>query len=64
MLWKPCIQKDDLMSLIPDKSCDLLVFASPLFLDNFSKNKSFIERFYCIAEEDSNPSLEDMKNIL
>ena len=56
---KPCIQKDDFNELIPDiKSCDLLVFASPLFFWTISaKIKAFIERFYCIAEEDSNPSL-------
>uniref|UniRef100_UPI0026EB01C7 flavodoxin family protein n=2 Tax=Fusobacterium TaxID=848 RepID=UPI0026EB01C7 len=56
---KPCIQKDDFNELIPDiKSCDLLVFASPLFFWTISaKIKAFIERFYCIAEEDSNPPL-------
>ena len=41
---KPCIQKDDFNELIPDiKSCDLLVFASPLFFWTISaKIKAFI----------------------
>ena len=38
------------------KEADLLVFASPLFFWTISsKLKAFIERFYCIAEEDPNP---------
>lgn len=54
---KPCIQKDDFNNLIPKiKSADLIVFASPLlFWTISSKLKAFIERFYCIAEEDDNP---------
>ena len=38
------------------KEADLIVFASPLlFWTISSKIKAFIERFYCIAEEDPNP---------
>ena len=37
---------------------DLIVFASPLlFWTISSRLKAFIERFYCIAEEDKNPPL-------
>lgn len=56
---KPCIQKDDFNSLVPKiKEADLIVFASPLlFWTISSKLKAFIERFYCIAEEDPNPPL-------
>lgn len=56
---KPCIQKDAFNSLIPKiKSADLIVFASPLLFWTFSsKLKAFIERFYCLAEEDANPPL-------
>lgn len=56
---KPCVQKDDFNELVPDiKSCDLLVFASPLYFWTMSSNiKAFIERFYCIAEEDPNPPM-------
>mgnify|MGYP002582087537 CR=1 FL=1 len=40
------------------KTADLIVFASPLlFWTLSSKIKAFIERFYCIAEEDPNPPL-------
>ena len=54
---KPCIQKDDFNSIIPKiKESDLLILASPLYFWTISsKIKAFIERFYCIAEEDSNP---------
>jgi len=54
---KPCVQKDGFNELIPAiKSADLIVFASPLlFWTISSKLKAFIERFYCIAEEDENP---------
>lgn len=54
---KSCIQKDDFNNLVPKiKSADLIVFASPLlFWTISSKLKAFIERFYCIAEEDENP---------
>lgn len=56
---KPCIQKDVFNELIPKiKSADLIVFASPLYFWTISsKIKAFIERFYCIAEEDTNPPL-------
>lgn len=56
---KPCIQKDSFNVLVPKiKDADLIVFASPLYFWTFSsKIKAFIERFYCIAEEDSNPPL-------
>ena len=56
---KPCVQKDDFNEIIPKiKTADLMVFASPLlFWTISSKLKAFIERFYCIAEEDSNPLL-------
>lgn len=38
------------------KQSDLIVFASPLYFWTISsKLKAFIERFYCIAEEDPNP---------
>ena len=54
---KPCIQKDDFNKIVPKiQEADLLVFASPLFFWTISsKLKAFIERFYCIAEEDPNP---------
>lgn len=40
------------------KTADLIGFASPLlFWTLSSKIKAFIERFYCIAEEDPNPPL-------
>lgn len=54
---KPCIQKDGFNALAPKiKAADLIVFASPLlFWTISSKLKAFIERFYCIAEEDASP---------
>ena len=56
---KPCVQKDsfnDISSKIKD--ADLLVFASPLYFWTLSSRiKAFIERFYCIAQEDPNPPL-------
>lgn len=54
---KPCVQKDDFNALIPKiKAADLIVFASLLYFWTLSsKIKAFIERFYCIAEEDPNP---------
>ena len=54
---KPCIQKDGFNEMVPKiKKADLIVFASPfLFWTLSSKIKAFIERFYCIAEEDPNP---------
>lgn len=56
---KPCVQKDAFNELVPKiKAADLIVFASPLlFWTLSSKIKAFIERFYCIAEEDTNPPL-------
>lgn len=54
---KPCVQKDSFNDLVPKiKEADLLVFASPLYFWTISSRiKAFIERFYCIAEEDPNP---------
>lgn len=56
---KPCIQKDDFNAIVPKiNEADLIVFASPLYFWTLSsKIKAFIERFYCIAEEDDNPPL-------
>ncbi len=56
---KPCIQKDCFNELVPKiKNADLIVFASPLYFWTISSRiKAFIERFYCIAEEDNNPPL-------
>ena len=56
---KPCIQKDAFNDAIPKiKAADLIVFASPLYFWTISSRlKAFIERFYCIAEEDGNPPL-------
>lgn len=56
---KPCVQKDSFNQLIPKiKAADLIVFASPLYFWTISsKIKAFIERFYCIAEEDPHPPL-------
>lgn len=54
---KPCVQKDGFNDLVPKiKEADLIVFASPLYFWTISsKLKAFIERFYCIAEEDPEP---------
>lgn len=54
---KPCIQKDAFNEIVPKiKAADLIAFASPLYFWTISsKLKAFIERFYCIAEEDPNP---------
>ena len=56
---KPCVQKDSFNDLVPKIiEADLLVFASPLYFWTLSSRiKAFIERFYCIAEEDPNPPL-------
>ncbi len=56
---KPCVQKDDFHMLIPKiKGADLIVFATPLYFWTItSRLKAFIERFYCIAQEDMNPPL-------
>lgn len=54
---KPCIQKDAFNELVPKiKAADLIVFASPLYFWTLSAQiKAFLERFYCLAEEDPNP---------
>ena len=56
---KPCVQKDAFNDMIPKiKAADLIVFASPLYFWTLSSRiKAFIERFYCIAEEDLTPPL-------
>ena len=56
---KPCVQKDGFNEIVPKlKKADLLVFASPLYFWTISSRiKAFIERFYCIAEEDNEPPL-------
>lgn len=56
---KPCIQKDSFNDIVPKiKDADMIVFASPLYFWTISSRiKAFIERFYCIAEEDPNPPL-------
>ena len=56
---KPCVQKDAFNYFVPKiKDADCIVFASPLYFWTVSSRiKAFIERFYCIAEEDSNPPL-------
>ena len=56
---KPCVQRDAFNSLVPKiKAADCVVFASPLYFWTLSARiKAFIERFYCIAEEDPNPPL-------
>lgn len=56
---KPCIQKDSFNEMVPMiKEADLLVFASPLYFWTISSRiKVFLERFYCLAQEDPNPPL-------
>ena len=56
---KPCVQKDGFNEIVPKiRGADLLVFASPLYFWTVSSRiKAFIERFYCIAEEDNDPPL-------
>ncbi len=56
---KPCVQKDGFNAIAPKiTEADLIVFASPLYFWTISsKIKAFIERFYCIAQEDENPPL-------
>ena len=56
---KLCIQKDAFNDIVPKiKTADCLVFASPLYFWTISSQlKAFIERFYCLAEEDPNPPL-------
>lgn len=54
---KPCVQKDAFNELAPKiKAADCVAFASPLYFWTISSRlKAFIERFYCLAEEDPNP---------
>ena len=54
---KPCVQKDAFNDMVPKiKGADCIVFASPLYFWTFSSRlKAFIERFYCIAQEDTDP---------
>ncbi len=54
---KPCVQKDAFNDIAPKiKAADCVVFASPLYFWTVSSRlKAFIERFYCLAEEDPNP---------
>lgn len=56
---KPCVQKDSFHEIIPRiQGADCIVLASPLYFWTISsKLKAFIERFYCLAEEDENPPL-------
>ena len=56
---KPCVQKDDFNNIVPKiKDADCVIFASPLYFWTVSARiKAFIERFYCIAQEDPNPPL-------
>lgn len=56
---KPCVQKDCFNDIVPKiKAADCIVFASPLYFWTVSSQiKAFIERFYCIAEEDTSPPL-------
>lgn len=56
---KPCIQKDAFNDLRPKiMAADCIVLASPLYFWTISSQiKAFIERFYCLAQEDKNPSL-------
>lgn len=56
---KPCVQKDAFNEMVPKiQAADCLVFASPLYFWTISARlKAFIERFYCIAQQDPNPPL-------
>lgn len=56
---KPCIQRDAFNDIVPKiREADCIVFASPLYFWTISSRiKAFIERFYCITEEDANPPL-------
>lgn len=56
---KPCVLKDDFPAMVPAiRNADLIVFASPLYFWTISARlKAFIERFYCLAEEDSHPPM-------
>ena len=65
LLGNPVYKRIDFNKIVPKiKEADLLVFASPLlFWTISSKLKAFIERFYCIAEEDRILPMADMKDI-
>lgn len=54
-----CVQRDFFNGLVPQiKAADCIVFASLLYFWTLSAQiKAFIERFYCIAEEDPEPPL-------
>ncbi len=54
---KPCVIPDDFNEMVPKiEAADCLVFASPLYFWTISSRiKAFVERFYCIAQEDPNP---------
>lgn len=56
---KPCVQKDAFNELVPKiNAADCIVLASPLYFWTVSARiKAFIERFYCLAQEDNNPPL-------
>ncbi|MDE6591457.1 MAG: flavodoxin family protein [Oscillospiraceae bacterium] len=56
---KPCVQRDSFNDIVPKiKAADCIVLASPLYFWTVSSRiKAFIERFYCIAEEDASPIL-------
>ena len=55
----PCVQKDDFNGIaVKLREADLIAFASPLYFWTISSRlKAFIERFYCLAQEDPNPPL-------
>ncbi|MCM1173658.1 MAG: flavodoxin family protein [Blautia sp.] len=56
---KPCVRRDSFNDMVPEiKNADCIVFASPLYFWTISSEmKALIERFYCIAEEDTDPPL-------
>lgn len=56
---KPCVQKDAFGEIAPKVlAADCVVFASPLYFWTISARlKAFIERFYCLAQEDPDPPL-------
>lgn len=54
---EPCVQKDAFNGMVPRiMAADCIVFASPLYFWTVSSRlKAFIERFYCLAQEDEAP---------
>ena len=54
-----CAKGRVLNELVPKiKAADCIVFASPVYFWTISSElKAFIERFYCLAEEDNDPPL-------